>query len=204
MAAFEEPDCDFCVLVPSGCRVRSSSSSSSLPPHTLLLLLFLRSLLTKSPPIRFYGINLNQSVVLQQIHFNGKDEPEWQSLFHIATGNLIITALGFVPGAFIPHIISSPFLSSYTPLLTNLLSRILRHDSHDRVSRKEMDPDPRILIRCLILSVFSPYSRECITEVDSNRVIVAILASRFNELSIPAFVTLFALLQFFFNFGANA
>ncbi|PSS38138.1 hypothetical protein PHLCEN_2v45 [Hermanssonia centrifuga] len=48
--------------------------------------------------IAFYGINLNQNVVLQQIGFDGKSGSPWTRLFKIATGNLIITALGFVPG----------------------------------------------------------------------------------------------------------
>ena len=46
----------------------------------------------------FYGINLNQNVVLQQIGYGGKDGTPWERLFRIATGNMIITALGFVPG----------------------------------------------------------------------------------------------------------
>lgn len=33
--------------------------------------------------------------------------------------------------------------------------------------------------------------------------IVGILAGKFHTLSKPAFIVLFALLQFFFNFGAN-
>lgn len=48
--------------------------------------------------IAFYGINLNQNVVLAQIGFDGKSGTEWNRLFKISTGNLIITALGFVPG----------------------------------------------------------------------------------------------------------
>lgn len=48
--------------------------------------------------IAFYGINLNQNVVLQQIGFDGSEGTPWEKLFKIATGNLIITALGFVPG----------------------------------------------------------------------------------------------------------
>ena len=48
----------------------------------------------------FYGINLNQNVVLQQIGFDGAEGTPWEKLFKIATGNLIITALGFVPGKF--------------------------------------------------------------------------------------------------------
>ncbi|KAJ7075608.1 inorganic phosphate transporter [Mycena belliarum] len=48
--------------------------------------------------IAFYGINLNQNVVLQQIGFDGKDGSAWEKLFKVSTGNIIITALGFVPG----------------------------------------------------------------------------------------------------------
>ncbi|KAG6852375.1 hypothetical protein C0991_000270, partial [Blastosporella zonata] len=46
----------------------------------------------------FYGINLNQNVVLQQIGFDGKTGTPWERLFKVSTGNIIITALGFVPG----------------------------------------------------------------------------------------------------------
>ncbi|KAK7063415.1 MFS inorganic phosphate transporter [Favolaschia claudopus] len=48
--------------------------------------------------IAFYGINLNQNVVLQQIGFDGKNGSDWEKLFKVSTGNIIITALGFVPG----------------------------------------------------------------------------------------------------------
>ncbi|KAF7354234.1 MFS inorganic phosphate transporter [Mycena venus] len=48
--------------------------------------------------IAFYGINLNQNVVLQQIGFDGKNGTPWEKLFKISTGNIIITVLGFVPG----------------------------------------------------------------------------------------------------------
>lgn len=50
------------------------------------------------PLTSFYGINLNQNVVLQQIGFDGKSGSAWNRLFKIAIGNLIITVLGFVPG----------------------------------------------------------------------------------------------------------
>ncbi|KAJ6537339.1 major facilitator superfamily domain-containing protein [Mycena sp. CBHHK59/15] len=52
--------------------------------------------------IAFYGINLNQNVVLQQIGFAGKTGTPWEKLFKISTGNIIITALGFVPGLSLP------------------------------------------------------------------------------------------------------
>ncbi|KAJ7157466.1 inorganic phosphate transporter [Mycena filopes] len=49
--------------------------------------------------IAFYGINLNQNVVLQQIGFDGKTgSSAWEKLFKVSTGNIIVTALGFVPG----------------------------------------------------------------------------------------------------------
>ncbi|KAJ7137011.1 major facilitator superfamily domain-containing protein [Mycena epipterygia] len=48
--------------------------------------------------IAFYGINLNQNVVLQQIGFAGTTGTPWEKLFKVSTGNIIITALGFVPG----------------------------------------------------------------------------------------------------------
>lgn len=51
--------------------------------------------------IAFYGINLNQNVVLQEIGFDGTSGDPWTRLFKIATGNLIITALGFVPGYYV-------------------------------------------------------------------------------------------------------
>lgn len=50
---------------------------------------------------RFYGINLNQNVVLQQIGFAGTTGTAWTRLFKIAVGNMIITALGFVPGYYV-------------------------------------------------------------------------------------------------------
>jgi len=48
--------------------------------------------------IAFYGINLNQNVVLQQIGFDGSTGTPWTRLFKVSTGGIIITALGFVPG----------------------------------------------------------------------------------------------------------
>ncbi|EAU80994.2 phosphate transporter [Coprinopsis cinerea okayama7 len=48
--------------------------------------------------IAFYGINLNQNVVLQQIGFDGSTGTPWNKMFKVSTGNMIITALGFVPG----------------------------------------------------------------------------------------------------------
>ncbi|RDX42220.1 MFS general substrate transporter [Lentinus brumalis] len=51
--------------------------------------------------IAFYGVNLNQNVVLEQIGFDGSDGSPWNRLFKIGVGNLIVTALGFVPGYYV-------------------------------------------------------------------------------------------------------
>ncbi|KAI0699865.1 MFS general substrate transporter [Cerioporus squamosus] len=51
--------------------------------------------------IAFYGVNLNQNVVLEQIGFDGSEGSPWNRLFKIGIGNLIVTALGFVPGYYV-------------------------------------------------------------------------------------------------------
>ncbi|KIK05299.1 hypothetical protein K443DRAFT_675254 [Laccaria amethystina LaAM-08-1] len=107
--------------------------------------------------IAFYGINLNQNVVLQQIGFAGTTGSEWNRLFKIGVGNLIITALGFVPGYWA------------TVLTIEILGR-------------KWIQIQGFLIAALLL---------------------AVIAGKFHDLSKPAFIVCFALLQFFFNFGAN-
>jgi hypothetical protein len=84
MEKWEDPPCDLWMLVLARYCVR---------------ILFLRSLSSISNCSHsFYGINLNQNVVLQQIGYDGKDGTPWERLFKISTGNIIITVLGFVPG----------------------------------------------------------------------------------------------------------
>ncbi|KAJ7764229.1 major facilitator superfamily domain-containing protein, partial [Mycena metata] len=107
--------------------------------------------------IAFYGINLNQNVVLQQIGFDGKTGTPWEKLFRISTGNIIITVLGFVPGYYA------------TVLLIETLGR------------------KWIQIQGFLMAAL----------------FLAILAAKFHTLSKPGFIVCFALLQFFFNFGAN-
>jgi len=51
--------------------------------------------------IAFYGINLNQTVVLEQIGFAGKKGTPWEQMFKIGEGTLIVTILGFVPGYYV-------------------------------------------------------------------------------------------------------
>ncbi|EDR00274.1 ectomycorrhiza-upregulated inorganic phosphate transporter [Laccaria bicolor S238N-H82] len=108
--------------------------------------------------IAFYGINLNQNVVLQQIGFAGNTGSQWTRLFKIGLGNLIITALGFVPGYWA------------TVLTIEILGR-------------KWIQIQGFLIAALLL---------------------AVIAGKFHDLSKPAFIVCFALLQFFFNFGANS
>jgi PHS family inorganic phosphate transporter-like MFS transporter len=107
--------------------------------------------------IAFYGINLNQNVVLQQIGFAGKSGTPWERLFEIGIGNLIVTVLGFVPGY-------------YATVLTI-----------EKLGRKW------IQIQGFLLAAL----------------FLGILAGKFHSMSTTAFVANFALLQFFFNFGAN-
>jgi PHS family inorganic phosphate transporter-like MFS transporter len=49
--------------------------------------------------ITFYGINLNQSSILAAIGFS-TSPTTWGKLMKVATGNLIITVAGFLPGYF--------------------------------------------------------------------------------------------------------
>ncbi|THH30919.1 hypothetical protein EUX98_g3238 [Antrodiella citrinella] len=108
--------------------------------------------------IAFYGINLNQNVVLQEIGFDGSSGSPWTRLFKIGIGNLIITALGFVPGY-------------YATIF-----------SIEKLGRKWIQ-----IQGFLMAALF-----------------LGILAGKFHSLSNAAFIVNFALLQFFFNFGANA
>jgi len=108
--------------------------------------------------VAFYGINLNQNVVLMEIGFAGTTGTPWTRLFKIGIGNLIITALGFVPGY-------------YATIFTI-----------EKLGRKW------IQIQGFLLAAL----------------FLGILAGLFHKLSHAAFIVNFALLQFFFNFGANA
>jgi len=107
--------------------------------------------------VAFYGINLNQNFVLQEIGFGGTTGTTWNKLFKITTGNIIITALGFLPGY-------------YATVLTI-----------QTLGRKWIQ-----IQGFLLAGLF-----------------LAILASKFHTLSHASFIVCFALLQFFFNFGAN-
>ena len=53
-----------------------------------------------------------QSVVLQQIGFGGKTGTSWHKLWETALGNLIITALGFLPGTSLPRVLVHGLLTA--------------------------------------------------------------------------------------------
>ncbi|KAG1895685.1 major facilitator superfamily domain-containing protein [Suillus fuscotomentosus] len=108
--------------------------------------------------VAFYGINLNTNVVLSEIGYAGNTGTPWEKLFKVATGNIIITALGFVPGY-------------YVTVLTI-----------EKLGRKTIQ-----VMGFLMEALF-----------------LGILAGKFHSLSTAAFIINFTLLQFFFNFGANA
>ncbi|BFZ61366.1 hypothetical protein YB2330_002431 [Saitoella coloradoensis] len=107
--------------------------------------------------IAFYGVNLNQSVILAEIGFNTGNN-EWQKLMRNAIGNLIISAAGYVPGYW------------FTIAFIEILGRRW------------------IQVQGFLLCAL----------------FFAILAGTWNSLSTGGHVALFALAQFFFNFGANA
>ncbi|OZJ06713.1 hypothetical protein BZG36_00401 [Bifiguratus adelaidae] len=111
--------------------------------------------------IAFYGITLNQSVVLTAIGFAPKGLSPWDTLFKQGLGNLIVVLLGALPGYY-----ATVFLV-------------------EKMGRKTIQ-----------LIGFA---------VDT--ILFVIVAAAYKPLvaqAMPAFVVLFALIQFFFQFGANA
>ena len=133
------------------------------------------------PQFRFYGINLNTSVVLEQIGYAGKTGSSWEKIYNISTGNLIITALGFVPGYWVT-ILTVEYIGRKKIQLIGFLMEALFCTSLRRASSHVLRVDAEI----------------------AYHLAVAILAGKFHTLSKPAFIVCFALLQFFFNFGANS
>ena len=113
--------------------------------------------------IAFYGLSLNQSIVLSAIGFapdSAKTAP-WETLWKQAIGNLIIILLGSLPGY-------------YVTVFTV-----------ERLGRKKI----QIIGFVMEIILFT---------------IVAVAFHPLKERAIPAFVILFVLIQFFFQFGANA
>lgn len=108
--------------------------------------------------IAFYGINLNQSIVLSSVGYN-KTTSDWIYLYDNVRGNLIITAAGYLPGYFVS------------------IATI------EYIGRKKLQ----------LIGFFA------------TSLMLWVVAGTFNTLrhKSGAFVACFALLQFFFNFGAN-
>ena len=108
--------------------------------------------------IAFYGINLNQSIVLTSVGFN-KTTSNWIYLWDNVRGNLIITAAGYLPGYFVS------------------IATI------EYIGRKPIQ----------LIGFFA------------TTLMLWIIAGTFDHLKKEpaAFVVCFAILQFFFNFGAN-
>ncbi|KAF7427826.1 hypothetical protein PC9H_007042 [Pleurotus ostreatus] len=79
--------------------------------------------------IAFFGVNLNQNFVLEQIGFQGTTGTPWQKLFRVATGSLIITVLGFLPGyyftVFTIHRLGRKWIQVQGALMTALFMAIL-------------------------------------------------------------------------------
>ena len=115
--------------------------------------------------IAFYGINLNQNVVLQEIGFDGSTGTAWERLFKIGIGNLIITALGFVPGTPSWQHFQSTYIFAKGYYVTVL--------TIEKLGRKW------IQIQGFLLAAL----------------FLAILAGKFNSMSHAAFIVNFALLQ---------
>lgn len=113
--------------------------------------------------IAFYGLSLNQSIVLSAIGFapDAATTSPWETLWKQAIGNLIISLLGSLPGY-------------YVTVFTV-----------ERLGRKTIQ----------------------IIGFTMETILFIIVAAAFHPLkdrSVPAFVVIFVLIQFFFQFGANA
>lgn len=121
---------------------------------------------------------MNQNVVLQEIGFDGKSGSAWNRLFNLGIGNLIITALGFVPGYYATILTIEYLGRKWIQIQGFLLAALFRMYILFALSGRDY-----------VLIVCGP---------------VGILAGMFHTLSTVAFIVCFSFLQFFFNFGANA
>ncbi|KAJ6043939.1 uncharacterized protein N7446_002135 [Penicillium canescens] len=77
--------------------------------------------------IAYYGINLNQSIILTKIGY-AKGATPWQTLYNTAVGNIIIQAAGFLPGfyvgIFLPDRIGRVRQQFYTCIIVCILYAI--------------------------------------------------------------------------------
>ena len=110
--------------------------------------------------VAFYGVNLNQSIILQAVSYTPKDASAYDTMFSLVTGNLFIALMGTVPGYFV------------TVALIERMGRI-----------------PIQLLGFTMLTI-----------------IFIVLSAAYYQLLQSAkiiFIILFALANFFFNFGPN-
>lgn len=56
--------------------------------------------LTSCSDIAFYGINLNQSIILSKIGY-GKGKTPYETLWNTAVGNIIVSSAGYLPGFYL-------------------------------------------------------------------------------------------------------
>lgn len=77
--------------------------------------------------IAFYGINLNQSLILTQIGY-GKGETPFLTLWHTAIGNIIVSCAGYLPGfyvaIFLPDVIGRVRQQFYSSIVVCILYAI--------------------------------------------------------------------------------
>lgn len=77
--------------------------------------------------IAYYGINLNQSIILTRIGY-AKGATPWQTLYNTAIGNIIVQAAGFLPGfyvgIFLPDRIGRVRQQFYTCIMVCILYAI--------------------------------------------------------------------------------
>ncbi|KAJ8519624.1 hypothetical protein ONZ45_g3457 [Pleurotus djamor] len=74
--------------------------------------------------IAFFGVNLNQNFVLQQIGFDGSTGTPWQKLIRVSVGSLIITVLGFLPGYYVTILTSEKLGRKWIQIQGSLMTAI--------------------------------------------------------------------------------
>ncbi|CAO3667427.1 unnamed protein product [Umbelopsis ramanniana] len=110
--------------------------------------------------IAFYGINLNQSIILTEIGFAPTGLSPWDTLFKQAIGNLILSVLGALPGY------------------------IVTVFTVEKLGRK-----PIQYLGFFICGVLF--------------IILGAAWFPIRSVNVALFIVLFAIIQFFFNFGPN-
>jgi PHS family inorganic phosphate transporter-like MFS transporter len=111
--------------------------------------------------IAFYGLTLNQSVVLTAIGFAPSTAAPWEKLWKQAIGNLIITLLGSIPGYYVT---------------------VFTVEHLGRKTIQIIGFTMEVILFTIVASAFYPL----------------------KDRAEAAFIVLFVLIQFFFQFGANS